>query len=245
MNNWGLYYLDLMRDVYNCYIVSLIKTSRPKVLYALGIKCYADFFLLQKNCSKRPIFYKKIVGGVMAQKAKKVTRYINPETGEFSERFKWVDMQFDDEGYLFWNRKANIKTFIEVPLPAELTWAEKGRIHELKHYILKDNQFLVYRSGNTIKPITDVEMGKILGMSERQCRSLVKKMKDLKIIREISFDGFVYFVFNPMYGFKEKRLSLNVYLFFQDELRKILPEWVIKKFSESAIELRPKFEIIK
>lgn len=181
----------------------------------------------------------------MSQKAKKVTRYINPGTGEFSEKFKWVDMQFDDEGYLFWNRKANIKTFIEVPLPAELTWAEKGRIHELKHYILKDNQFLVYRSGNTIKPITTAEMGKILGMSERQCRSLVKKMKDLKIIKEISFDGFIYFVFNPMYGFKEKRLSLNVYLFFQDELRQILPEWVIKKFSESAIELRPKFEIIK
>lgn len=180
----------------------------------------------------------------MAQKAKKITRYINP-SGEFSEKFRWVDLQFDENGYLFWNRKANVKTFIEVPLPEEFTWAERGRIHELKHYILKDNQFLVYRSGNTIKPITITEMSKVLDMSERQCKALIKKMKLSSIIKEISFDGLVYFVFNPLYGFKEKRLSLNVFLFFQEEFKKVLPKWVIEKFLAEAIELRPKFQVIK
>jgi len=181
----------------------------------------------------------------MGAKAKKTIRYTNIITGECSEKHQFVDLQFDEEGYLFWNRKANVRTFIDVPLPKWFTWSERGRIHELKHYILKDNQFLVFKSGNAIKPITVIEMAEILGMSNRQTLSLVKKMKNHKIIKEISFDGLAYFVFNPLYGFKQKRLSLNVYMFFQEELSKILPPWVIEKFSEYANELTPKFKVIK
>lgn len=181
----------------------------------------------------------------MSKKALKVTRYINTETGEFYDKKQYVDMQFNEDGYLFWNRKAHIKTFIEHPLPKEFSWTEKGRISELKHYILRDNQFLVFRSGNTIKPIGIKEMMKILGMSERQCKALVKKMKKFGIIKEVKFDGLTYFAFNPLYGFKGKRLTLNVYLFFQEELKKVLPNWVVEKFAGEAKLLKPRFQIIK
>jgi len=178
-------------------------------------------------------------------KGVKVTSYINQETGEFKEFQQLVDLQFDEDGYLFWNRKANVKTFLEIPIPDIFTWSEKGRINELKHYILKDNQFLVYRSGNVIKPITSIEMCKIIGMSERQCKALVSKMKKAKIIKEIAFDGLVYIAFNPLFGFKEKRLTLNVYLFFQEELSNVLPKWAIDRFSAEALELKPNFKVIK
>ena len=181
----------------------------------------------------------------MKRKALKVTQYINPETGEIHERTQYVDMQFNEDGYLFWNRKSNIKTFIEHPLPDKFTWTEKGRINELKHYILRDNQFLVFRSGNSIKPIGTKEMMRILIMSERQCKSLIKKMKDFNIIKEVRFDGLTYFAFNPLYGFKGKRLNLNVYLFFQSELNNILPRWAVEKFAGEAENLRPTFKIIK
>lgn len=181
----------------------------------------------------------------MGQRARKVTRYINQATGEYADKTQWVDLQFDEEGYLFWNRKATVKTFIEIPLPESFSWSERGRINELKHFILKDNQFLVFRSGNAIKPITHKEMSKILEMSERQCKSLLKRLKQLGIIKEISFDGITYFAFNPLYGFKGKRLSVNVYLFFQDELREVLPKWVVDKFAEEATEVKPKFQVIK
>ena len=181
----------------------------------------------------------------MAQKALKVTQYINRDTGEYFDKRQYVDLQFNNDGYLFWNRKGNVKTFIEYPLPNEFTWAEKGRIDELKHYILKDNQFLVYRSGNAIKPIGTKEMIKILGMSERQCKLLIKKMKTFNIIKEVKFNEYIYFAFNPLYGFKERRLSLNVYLFFQDELKQVLPKWVVEKFVGEAEELKPSFKIIK
>ncbi len=181
----------------------------------------------------------------MAKKALKITQYVNTETGEMYNKRQYVDLQFNEDGYLFWNRKTNVKTFIEYPLPKAFTWTEKGRINELKHYILKDNQFLVFRSGNTIKPIGLKEMMRILNMSERQCRALLIKMKKFNIIKEVSFDNLTYFAYNPLYGFKGKRLNLNVYLFFQDELKRVLPKWVVEKFAGEAKVLKPKFTIIK
>lgn len=181
----------------------------------------------------------------MTKKALKITRYVNTETGEMYDKRQYIDLQFNEDGYLFWNRKSNVKTFIEYPLPKDFTWTEKGRISELKHYILKENQFLVFRSGNSIKPIGAKEIMRILGMSERQCKALIKKMKKFNIIKEVRFDNLTYLAFNPLYGFKGKRLNLNVYLFFQDELKEVLPKWVVEKFASEAEALKPKFQIIK
>lgn len=181
----------------------------------------------------------------MAGKALKLIRYVNKDTGEFYDKRQYVDLQFNEEGYLFWNRKNNVKTFLECKLPKEFSWTEKGRIEELKHYILKDNQFLVYRSGNSIKPLGVQEMMKILEMTERQCRVLIKKMKTFNIVKEVKVDTLTYFTFNPLYGFKGKRLGLNVYLFFQEELKQVLPKWVVEKFVGEAEEIKPLFTIIK
>lgn len=180
----------------------------------------------------------------MAEKALKLTRYVNRETGEYYDKRQYVDLQFNEDGYLFWNKKGNVKIFLEYRLPKEFSWTEKGRIEELKHYILKDNQFLVHRSGNSIKPIGIKEMRKILGMTERQCKELVKKMKAYNIIKEIKVDMLTYFAFNPIYGFKGKRICLNVYLFFQEELKPLLPKWVVEKFVGEAEEINPQFKII-
>lgn len=181
----------------------------------------------------------------MASQALKVVRYTDQETGETFEKKSYVDLQFTEGGYLFWNRKGSIKTFIEHPIPKQFSWAEKGRIEELKHYILRDNQFLVHRSGNTIKPLTIANMMKVLDMSERQCKALVNKMKSYNIIKEVKFGELTYFAFNPLYGLKDKRMTLNVYLFFQDDLKNVLPKWVIDKFVSQANEIQPHFEIIK
>lgn len=175
----------------------------------------------------------------------KKTTYINPKTGEYSEKINWVDMQFDERGYLFWNKKAAVKTFLDAPLPRSFSWSEKGRIQELKYYILKDNQLLVYRSNNVIKPLLIPQISKLLDMSNRQCKSLMKKMKEYGIIKEICYGGIVYYAFNPVYGFKGKRLSLGTYIMFQRELKDLLPEWVAQKFSEQAKEIKTNIRIIK
>lgn len=180
------------------------------------------------------------------KKLEKRINYINTATGEAYEKSIFVDMQFDEEeGYLFWNQKASIKTFLDRKLPDEFSWAEKGRIDELRHYMMKDSQLLVYRSGSCIKPIGISELCNILNMSTRQSRALVKKMKDNGIIKEVKTDGNVYYAFNPIYGLKSKRVTLIMFLWFQDEFKKVMPEWVIKKFIEQANELKPDIQIIK
>lgn len=181
----------------------------------------------------------------MDNKATKITRYINSITGECHDRVSYVSMQFDNDGYLFWAKKNNIKTYLDEPLPPCFTWSERGRIDAIKHYILRDNQLLVYTSGNVIKPMTSKEMARLLDMSDRQCKAFVKKLKINGIIKEICFDNLRYFAFNPRYGFKGKRMSLNVYIFFQNELQDVLPDWVKRKFLEQAQELKPDIHIIK
>lgn len=181
----------------------------------------------------------------MAEKALKKTRYINVSTGEVvHELSSFVDMQFNEEGYLFWNRKNAVKTFLDMPLPDVFGWAEKGRIGELRHFILKDNQFLVYRSGNKLKPVDIAEMCRIFKVCARKCKAFVKKMKQYRILKEVFVDDIRYFAFNPIYGLKEKRLSLHVFLIFQQELEEVLPPWVIERFAVQANELRPNLKIV-
>lgn len=179
-------------------------------------------------------------------KYEKTTTYTNPNTGEFYEKKTFVDMQFDEEeGYLFWNKKSSIRTFLDMPLPREFSWADKGRINEIKHYMMKDSQLLVYRSNNCLKALGISQLSRIWGLSEKHTKNLIRKMKQYGIIKEVKTSGAIYFAFNPMYGSKAKRVSLLMFLWFQDEFKKVMPKWVIDKFIEQAEELRPSIEIIK
>lgn len=181
----------------------------------------------------------------MSEKALKTTTYQNLDTGEFVEKKSWVDLQFNDNGYLFRSNNNSVKSYLDCPMPQELTWAEKGRLLELRHYILKDNQLLVYRSHGTIKPVDIPEISRILEMSGRQAQNLMQRAAQCKVIKEIQLDGLRYFMFNPVYAFKGKRLTLDVYIMFQEELKSILPKWVVSRFLAQAKELRPNIRLIK
>lgn len=182
----------------------------------------------------------------MAEKMLKTTSYLNPKTGEITEHKSYVDMIFDDEaGYVAWAKKKAIKTYIDMPLPKAFSWAEKGKIEALRHYILRDNQFLVYRSGNAIKPMGVQQIGKLLDMSENRTKIFIRKLKHHSVIKEVSLSGVVYYSFNPMYGIKDKRITLTLFLIFQEELKGELPPWVVEKFLEQAEELKPQLTVIK
>ena len=180
----------------------------------------------------------------MNNKMLKTTSYTDTSNGLTTEKQQYVDAQFSDNGYLFWCKKNSVKTFIDTPLPNEFTWAERGRLTELQHYMLKDNQLIVYRSNKGITPITVNDMCRIFEMSDRQCKALVIKAKQYKIIKEVSIDGIKYFAYNPIYGFKGKRMSVIVFILFQEELKSKMPAWVINKFMNEAEEIRPTIKII-
>ena len=179
------------------------------------------------------------------QKQLKITSYIHPKTGEYAEKKNYVDMQFNDDGYLLGKNRKHIKSFQDITFPDEFTWAERGRIEAIRHYILKDNQLLVYRGNAGINPITVKEMCRILEMSDRQCKSFVKKLKQYKVIKEVNIGGISYFCFNPLYGLKDKRINLTIFIIFQDELKDVLPNWVISKFLDQAKDINPNIKVLK
>lgn len=129
-------------------------------------------------------------------------------------------------------------------LPEEFTWTERGRIHELKHYIIEENQLLGYRSKG-FKPLDAEKMAKIFNAGERQTKDLIKKMKDYKIIKEVSIDGEIWYAFNPIYALKGKRISFTIFIIFQKELMQILPPHIISNFLGQLEDVRSNIKIIE
>ncbi len=173
------------------------------------------------------------------------TQYINRQTGEVKEKSVWVDRIFDyDKGYILWSNKNFVKTFQDKRLPPEFTWTERGRIHELKHYIIEENQFLGYRNKG-FKPIDIKKMAEIFNAGERQTKELIKKMKDYKILKEVSIDGVVWYAFNPIYGLKGKRITYTIFIIFQQELISILPCHIINNFMGQLQEIGTNIKIIE
>lgn len=165
----------------------------------------------------------------------KQSNYLDPSTGEvFYSQEQRIDLQFNERGYLFRKDKSCLKVFQDRPFPSAFSWAERGRIEALKYHIMGDDQLLVYRSDRTILPIGLKEICEITETSERQCKELIAKMKKHKIVKPCVLNGKTYFMFNPLYVFRGKRITPTVYIVFQDELKSVLPAWVIQKFSELA-----------
>jgi len=152
------------------------------------------------------------------RKIEKRVIYTDAKMNETYEKISYVNSMVDENGYRFWNNKLSVKIFIEQPLPSAFIWSEKGRINELRHYILEDNQLLVYRRNRKPYPITNKEISNIFKLSISQTSRIVNKMKQYNIIKTVKVNNTKYFAFNPIYGLKAKKLPLTVYLWFEKEL---------------------------
>lgn len=174
---------------------------------------------------------------------KKLVRYINEKTGEYVEKeYKTTDY-YNDNGYLYGRDKLDVRSFKDRPLPNNLSLIEKARLHELAYEIVGD-QLIGYRSGNRIKPHTIATIARKQGCSERNIRSLIKKAKEANIIREVSINGATYYMYNPLYKLAVKRISMIVYIAFQDILSKELPQWVVNNFLLDIKEYNPDIKLL-
>ena len=179
-------------------------------------------------------------------KALKEVKIINPQTGEVSVNQSYIDLMFDyEKGFLFWNTRNHIRTFIDLPIPNAFSLLEKGRIVEIRQYIIKDSQKIGYKSNGVIKPFTIKKISKVIQASERQAKAFIKKCKEYKLMKEMLIDGVTWYLFSPLYGMRSKRLTIDTYIAFQDELRRVLPWWVVVKFLEQAKEITTKPVMIK
>lgn len=172
---------------------------------------------------------------------------VNLETGEVMyTNAKKVDMRFSDrQGYLFKHTENYIKKFMDSALPEELSWVDQGKLSRLQTYIVGESQLLGKRKNGRFEPLTLEDMAKIFKCKERWVYSTLREAKKHHILKEVTIDGVLWYAYNPIYGLKDKRISLETYLIFQDELKEVLPDWVRHNFLRLAESLPDNHVVIK
>lgn len=165
------------------------------------------------------------------------------ESGEYWETQEKVISRYNDKGYLYRNRTNTLKMFLDKPYPDELTWAEKGKLGRIECEVVSD-QYIMYKSGNELKPHTTTSLSKLLKSSERQVRELIKKCKILGIMGEAKIDGKRYLLLNPIYKLYGNRVSLTAFIVFERFLKEEIPEWAIRLYLEDMNLSDKKIEII-
>lgn len=164
------------------------------------------------------------------------TYTINPETGEYGTKTRFVDKIFSKRGYIFKYNNGYIKLFLDKGLPDECSLVDCGRFYRLTRYIVGENQLLGYRS-DKLKPLTIEKMSEIFNCGERQVRRFIKQMKECGVIKEVTINETKWYAVNPLYALKSKYLSLTTFIIFQNELIPVLPSWVVNNFTYEAQEL--------
>ena len=163
-------------------------------------------------------------------------------TGEYKEKTMFVDNLFSKRGYILDCNKDYIKLFFDKGLPEDCTLTDCGKFYKIIRYIVGENQLLGYRSGK-IKPLSVEKMSELFKCTERQTRKFLKKMKEIKVIKEVSINDTKWYAVNPLYALKIKYLSLTTFIIFQDVLISVLPKWVIDSFMREAQEITDKVEV--
>lgn len=167
---------------------------------------------------------------------------INPETGEYTERQRYIDNLFSKRGYVMKYNNDYIKLFLDRGLPDECSLIDCGKFYKIIRYIVGENQLLGYRS-EKLKPLTIEKMSELFRCSDRQTRRFLKQMKEYKVIKEVSINDVKWYAINPLYALKSKYLSLTAFIIFQEELMGVLPKWVIDNFMMEAREITDKVEV--
>lgn len=185
----------------------------------------------------------KITGGIN-RKYKSIEKrtIINPETGECTEKQRYIDSLFSKRGYVMKYNNDYIKLFLDRGLPDECSLIDCGKFYKIIRYIVGENQLLGYRS-DKLRPLTVEKMSELFKCSDRQTRRFLKQMKDCKIIKEVSINDTKWYAVNPLYALKSKYLSLTAFIIFQEELLPVLPRWAIDNFMREAREIEYKVEI--
>lgn len=161
---------------------------------------------------------------------KKVTTV--DETGEIvGEKSVTFFHPFQDgRGYRFRYKSTTIKSYLDSELPECFTDIECGRIYRLSKRIYSDSNLLAKRKENEIYPLSRHDVQELTGMHRNKFNPFWKKILENKVIKPVILGGAEYFCFNPLYYNTTTYLPLYIYTAFQDELKEMLPEWVIQRY---------------
>lgn len=188
-------------------------------------------FVLQRGC----------IAHFCADDMLKIVKNINHDTGEiYSDKRTLIEDVLTDDGYKVPSHKLGAKLFADVSYPEDMTDSEIGKMARLAKLMVATANMLGYRTGRGIKPYSETQLIDILKMSRFRGREFIAKMislgvmqKNTRIVGDVESEE--YYI-NPAYFFAGRRISLNLYLLFREQLDPILPEWVRLEFWRATME---------
>jgi hypothetical protein len=169
---------------------------------------------------------------------RKETRYVDEHGVVVKSTSHDLPEAFDDElGYLFWPRKNHAKSYHEVPFPPGMSVVDIGRMTVLSKKIWANTNLLAVRGRGGLRPYTLVDIGRVIGVEERQAYRFVDRMLKLGMMARSKLNIVdvkeTHYYINPIYWFSGKRIPLNLYVLFRHQLDLILPKWVIERYGQA------------
>jgi hypothetical protein len=155
------------------------------------------------------------------------SRVINSDGEVISEKNKHFSDSLNDEGYRFPSHKAGARLFRDVALPKTISYQDKGRLYDLSQLMVGNTNLIGYKDKGKILGYTEDEMGEIVELSGKRGREFVKRMVFNKIMKKLDAGYYM----NPAFFMSTgQRLSLDLFINFQDECAPLIPKWVMTEF---------------
>ena len=162
-------------------------------------------------------------------------RVINADGEVISEVNKQFTDSMNDDGYRFPSHKAGARLFRDVILPKTISYQDKGRLYDLSQLMVGNTNLIGYKDKGKIYGYTEDEMGSIVELSGKRGREFVKRMVSNKIIKKLDAGYYM----NPAFFMSTgQRLSLDLFINFQDECTPLLPKWALAEFMMQARDKR-------
>lgn len=154
-----------------------------------------------------------------------IERFNSYNNGYNVQKFSGLSSEDVKNGIIFNHKKHRISIIRAIKLPETLTWCEKGRVDELRHYLFSDNQFLMYIKNKKYNPLTTKDMVNIFDISESRVRRFLNILYNCNIIKKIKYENTLYYAFNPIYGSYSKTINNCVYEWFKQDIDKYMSDW--------------------
>lgn len=139
----------------------------------------------------------------------------------------------NEDGYRFPSHKAGARLFRDVVLPKTISYQDKGRLYDLSQLMIGNTNMIGYKDKGKIIGYTEDEIGMIVELSGKRGREFVRRMVLNKILKRLDAGYYL----NPAYFMSTgQRLSLELFINFQDECLPLLPKWVLNEFMAQAQE---------
>ncbi len=149
---------------------------------------------------------------------------VTTKTTHFTSRFH------DEKGYALYAYGNTISSRISVSFPEGMSKTDIANMVLLAKKLQPFTNVLGYRGNKGYKAMDIKQMGKAIGLQERQAYRFIKRMTDIGMVaRSVTpvLGGHeVQYIVNPLYFMNGKTISDSLYKIFQDQLDKQLPAWV-------------------